>query len=116
MTSNKQAGSETESLEPTPSEIRLVPSLFAGRTGTVFFDYPEGLGIGSRCDAGCVTEQLGQRSLTFKTHWERNSVKNAFSRVRHVQYTDAESVVVASYSRAIPLSLVATDSSCGDSS
>jgi hypothetical protein len=53
----------------------------------VFFDYPEGLGIGSRCDAGCVTEQLGQRSLTFKTHWERNSVKNAFSRVRKVQCT-----------------------------
>eukprot|EP00953_Heterococcus_sp_UTEX-ZZ885_P006245 3824-Heterococcus_DN1.PRE.1 len=77
---NSSAESETESLEPTPSEIRLVPSLFAGRTGTVFFDYPEALGIGSRCDAGCVTEQLGQRSLTFKTHWERNSVKNAFSR------------------------------------
>jgi hypothetical protein len=87
-----------------------VPSLFAGRTGTVFFDYPEGLGIGSRCDADCVTEQLGQRSLTFKTHWERNSVKNAFSRVRaHMEYTDAVFYRMCSCSKLQQSSCIASN-------
>lgn len=75
------AGEDTEEdpLEPIPGEVKLVPSMFPDRPPTVFFEYPKELGM-TRFDNAYYTEPLGGRRLLFKTHWERNSVKNAFFR------------------------------------
>lgn len=72
-------GSDDDPLEPIPGEVKLVPSMFPDRSPTVFFEYPRELGI-VRCDNVHYSEPLGGRRLLFKTHWERNSVKNAFFR------------------------------------
>lgn len=64
-------------LEPIPGEVKLVPSMFPDRPPTVFFEYPKELGM-ARFDNDYYSEPLGGRRLLFKTHWERNSVKNAF--------------------------------------
>lgn len=66
-------------LEPIPGEVKLVPSMFPDRPPTVFFEYPKELGL-VRCDNAYFSEPLGGRRLLFKSHWERNSVKNAFFR------------------------------------
>ncbi|CAN0447221.1 unnamed protein product, partial [Discosporangium mesarthrocarpum] len=65
--------------EPVPGEVKLVPSMFPDRAPTVFFEYPKELGI-TRIDNKYFTQPLGGRKLLFKSHWERNSVKNAFLR------------------------------------
>lgn len=71
--------SDDDPLEPIPGEVKLVPSMFPDRSPTVFFEYPKELGM-ARFDNVYFSEPLGGRRLLFKTHWERNSVKNAFYR------------------------------------
>ena len=71
----------TELPEPSASSsaetsVRLVPSLWAGRPATLFFEYPKELGL-SR-PGPSLHEPLGTRKLGFKCAWERNCVKNAF--------------------------------------
>lgn len=73
-------------LEPIPGEVKLVPSIFPDRPPTVFFEYPKELGM-TRFDNAYFTEPLGDRRLLFKTHWERNSVKNAFFRAGFTRTT-----------------------------
>lgn len=70
---------DEDPLEPISGEVKLVPSMFPDRPPTVFFEYPKELGI-VRFDNEYYSEPLGGRRLLFKTHWERNSVKNAFFR------------------------------------
>lgn len=70
---------EEDPLEPIPGEVKLVPSMFPDRSPTVFFEYPKELAM-ARFDNAYYSEPLGGRRLLFKTHWERNSVKNAFFR------------------------------------
>lgn len=66
-------------LEPIQGEVKLVPSMFPDRPPTVFFEYPKELGM-ARFNNVYFSEPLGARRLLFKSHWERNSVKNAFFR------------------------------------
>lgn len=73
------SAAEDDPFEPIPGEVKLVPSMFPDRPPTVFFDYPKELGT-VRFDNDYYSEPLGGRRLLFKTHWERNSVKNAFFR------------------------------------
>lgn len=73
-------------LEPTLGEVKLVPSIFPDRPPTVFFEYPKELGM-TRSENAFFTEPLGDRRLLFKTHWERNSVKNAFFRAGFTRTT-----------------------------
>lgn len=56
-----------------------MPSMFPDRPPTVFFEYPKELGM-ARFNNVYFSEPLGARRLLFKSHWERNSVKNAFFR------------------------------------
>jgi len=71
---------DDEPLETAPGEVRLVPSLFRGRAPTIFFEYPENLRLTRRAMPHFV-EPLGRgRRLVYKCHWERNCIKNAFTR------------------------------------
>ncbi|CAM9488701.1 unnamed protein product, partial [Hapterophycus canaliculatus] len=72
-------GDGDDPLEPIPGEVKLVPSMFPDRPPTVFFEYPKELGM-ARFNNVYFSEPLGARRLLFKSHWERNSVKNAFFR------------------------------------
>ena len=72
-------GDADDPLEPIPGEVKLVPSMFPDRPPTVFFEYPKELGM-ARFNNVYFSEPLGARRLLFKSHWERNSVKNAFFR------------------------------------
>lgn len=83
--SNDEADTD-DPLEPIPGEVKLVPSIFPDRPPTVFFEYPKELGM-TRFDNVYFTEPLGDRRLLFKTHWERNSVKNAFFRAGFTRTT-----------------------------
>lgn len=81
-TSNSDGDCDSDAedpLEPIPGEVKLVPSMFPDRPPTVFFEYPKELGM-ARFDNVYFSEPLGGRRLLFKSHWERNSVKNAFYR------------------------------------
>lgn len=80
--SSSEDGSDDDAddpLEPIPGEVKLVPSMFPDRPPTVFFEYPKELGM-ARFNNVYFSEPLGARRLLFKSHWERNSVKNAFFR------------------------------------
>ena len=60
------------------SALRLKPSLFADREPTIYFDYSKELGE-QRSDF-FIIQPLNARKLVYQTKWERNCVKNAFSR------------------------------------
>lgn len=77
--SDDAADVDEDPFDPIPGEVKLVASMFPDRPPTVFFEYPKELTM-ARFDNSYYTEPLGGRRLLFKTHWERNSVKNAFFR------------------------------------
>lgn len=65
---------EEEEEEIAPGMVRLVPSLFPGRTPTIYFDYPKDLQLTRETQS--LVQPLKSRKLLFKCHWERNCVKN----------------------------------------
>jgi len=64
--------------DPPFGYVRLRPSQFLNIPSTVFIEYPPELGV-KRNDINRL-EELGNRKLSFKSHWERICVHNAFRR------------------------------------
>lgn len=58
--------------------IRLRPSQFKGIPPTVFVEYPKELQL-ERNDVSYL-EEIGRRTLGYKSHWERICIRNAFNR------------------------------------
>ena len=76
--------------------IRVAPSQWPEhRRATVFFEYPEV--TGKRREAPSVVEPLGARALIFRTAWERNCVKNAFSLAGFARASEGTQVWTAAW-------------------
>ncbi|GMH62764.1 hypothetical protein TrRE_jg1675 [Triparma retinervis] len=77
---------DLDPLEPVRGEVRCVPSLFPHKVPGIYFDYPEllrELGIvrdEQGAGADFYVEELGNRKIFYKCNWERNCIKNAFTR------------------------------------
>ena len=69
---------DNDPLEPVAGQVRLCLSQFEGRTPTIFFDYPKELDIPRH--QYFAIQKLSSRKLIYFSKWERNCVKNAFSR------------------------------------
>ena len=74
---------ESSFRDPPAGFVRLRPSQFLNIPSTVFIEYPPELGI-KRNDCSKL-EELRHRRLSFKSHWERICVNNAFRRAGFVQ-------------------------------
>ena len=64
--------------DPPQGYVRLRPSQFELIPPTIFVEYPPELGI-QRADESSL-EELGKRSIEYKSHWERICIRNAFKR------------------------------------